>query len=51
MTFEITAPENGDFGKIENAPQYRKDALKFNIMLIGTLPGIIWFIMVRAFLK
>lgn len=31
MTFEITAPENGDFGKIENAPQYRKDALKFNI--------------------
>ena len=31
MTFEVTQPENGDYGKIENAPVLRNDALKFNI--------------------
>lgn len=31
MTFEITQPENGDYGKIENAPLLRNDALNINI--------------------
>ena len=31
MTFEIVQPENGDYGKIENAPLLRNDALKFTI--------------------
>lgn len=31
MTFELTQPENGDYGKIENAPLLRNDAIKVNI--------------------
>lgn len=31
MTFEITQPENGDYGKIEGAPLLRNDALEFKI--------------------